>query len=129
MRRYNGKPMINSVNGKQESMDKIFPLVKKYGGVLVGLTLDENGIPETADGRVAVAEKIYQEAEKYGIDKKDIIVDPLCLTVSSDVSAPKVTLDSIKLIKERLVLKVSLGISNVSFGLPNRDFITSTFFA
>ena len=129
MRIYNGKPLVNSVNGKKESIDSVLPLVKKYGGCVIALTLDEKGIPTTAEGRFEIAERIVKEAEKYGIDKKDIIVDPLCLTVSSDVSAPKVTLDSIKLIKERLGLKVSLGISNVSFGLPNRDFITSTFFA
>ena len=129
MRIYNGKPLVNSVNGKKESIDSVLPLVKKYGGCVIALTLDEKGIPTTAEGRFEIAERIVKEAEKYGIDKKDIIVDPLCLTVSSDVSAPKVTLDSIKLIKERLGLKVSLGISNVSFGLPNRDFVTSTFFA
>ena len=129
MRIYNGKPLVNSVNGKKESIDSVLPLVKKYGGCVIALTLDEKGIPTTAEGRFEIAERIVKEAEKYGIDKKDIIVDPLCLTVSSDASAPKVTLDAIKLIKERLGLKVSLGISNVSFGLPNRDFVTSTFFA
>ena len=127
MRRYNGKPMINSVNGKQESMDKIFPLVKKYGGVLVGLTLDENGIPETADGRVAVAEKIYQEAEKYGIAKKDIIIDPLTLTVSTGSDNAKITLDAVRRIGENGG-KTVLGVSNVSFGLPERQNIKSVFY-
>ena len=127
MRRYNGKPMINSVNGKQESMDKIFPLVKKYGGVLVGLTLDENGIPETADGRVAVAEKIYQEAEKYGIAKKDIIIDPLTLTVSTGSDNAKITLDAVRRIGENGG-KTVLGVSNVSFGLPERQNINSVFY-
>ena len=129
MRIYNGKPLVNSVNGKRDSIDSVLPLVKKYGGCVIALTLDEKGIPSTAEGRFEIAERIVNEAIKYGIDKRDIIVDPLCLTVSSDASAPKVTLDSIRLIKDKLGVKVSLGISNVSFGLPNRDFITSTFFA
>lgn len=127
MRRYNGKPMINSVNGKQESMDKIFPLVKKYGGVLVGLTLDENGIPETAQGRIAIAEKIYSEAEKYGIAKKDIIIDPLTLTVSTGGDNAKITLDAVKGIKE-LGGNTVLGVSNISFGLPERQNINSVFY-
>ncbi len=128
MRIYNGKPLVNSVNGKEESMRCVFPLVKKYGGAVIALTLDENGIPATAKGRYDIAEKIVRRAEKEGIDKKDIIVDPLCLTVSSDKNAPSVTLDAIKLIKSGLGVKTSLGISNVSFGLPKRDFINSTFF-
>lgn len=129
MRIYNGKPLVNSVNGKQENMKKVFPIVKKYGGVLIALTLDENGIPDTARGRVEIARKIVNEAKKYGIDKKDIIVDPLCLTVSSDKYAPSVTLESIRLIKAELGVKTSLGISNVSFGLPQRDTVNSVFFA
>ena len=129
MRIYNGKPLVNSVNGKAESMESVLPLVAKYGGVVIALTLDENGIPNTSQGRYEIAKRIVEEAKKYGIDKRDIIVDPLCLTVSSDSLAPTVTLDSIKLIKEKLGVKVSLGISNVSFGLPSRDYINSTFFA
>ena len=129
LRVYNGKALINSVNGKKESMQAVFPLVKKYGGAVIALTLDENGIPETAEARYCIARKIVEEAEKFGIDRKDIIVDPLCLTVSSDKNAPSVTLDSMRLIKENLGVKVSLGISNVSFGLPKRDYVTSTFFA
>lgn len=127
MRRYNGKPMINSVNGKQDSMNKIFPLVKKYGGVLVGLTLDENGIPETAEGRIAVAEKIYNEAAKYGIAKKDIVIDPLTLTVSTGSDNAKITLDAVKGIHD-LDGKTVLGVSNVSFGLPERQNINSVFY-
>lgn len=127
MRRYNGKPMINSVNGKQESMDKIFPLVKKYGGVLVGLTLDEKGIPETAEGRIAIAEKIYKEAEKYGIAKKDIIIDPLTLTVSTGSENAKITLDAVNGIK-KLGGNTVLGVSNISFGLPERQNINSVFY-
>ncbi len=128
MRIYNGKPMINSVNGKKESMDSIFPLVKKYGGLVVALTLDENGIPDTAKGRIEIAEKIISEAEKYGISKKNLIFDTLAMTISADSEAAKVTLDSLEHIRRRLGCNTSLGISNVSFGLPMRDCINSTFF-
>ena len=128
LRVYNGKAMLNSVNGKQESMDSIFPLAAKYGGVVVCLTLDENGIPETAEGRYAIAERIVNEASKYGIPKSDLIFDPLAMTISSDRHAATVTLDAIRLMKQRLGVKCSLGISNVSFGLPNRDFVTAAFF-
>ncbi len=128
MRIYNGKPMINSVNGKDEVMEKVFPLVKKYGGVVVGLTLDENGIPETAEGRIKIAEKIYKTAEKYGIDKKDIVIDPLALTISSDKNSAKTTLEAVRRIKEDLGGNTILGVSNISFGLPCRDNINATFF-
>ncbi len=127
MRAYNGKPLVNSVNGKQESMDAILPLVKKYGGCVIALTIDENGIPDTAEGRCAIAEKIVRECEKYGIDKKEIIVDPLAMTVSSDDNSGKITLESVKLIKEKLGVKTSLGVSNISFGLPRRDEVNSIF--
>lgn len=127
MRIYNGKPLINSVNGKKESMDTILPLVQKYGGTLIALTIDEGGIPNTAEGRCDIAEKIMLECEKYGIDKKDIIVDPLAMTVSSDDKSGKITLDSVRLIKERLGLKTSLGVSNISFGLPDRGSINALF--
>ncbi|MBQ1995887.1 MAG: homocysteine S-methyltransferase family protein, partial [Clostridia bacterium] len=127
MRIYNGKPLVNSVNGKQEVMDEILPLVKKYGGVVIALTIDETGIPETAEGRKAIAEKILKECEKYGIDKKDIIVDPLAMAVSSDDNSAKITLDSVKLIKNELGLKTSLGVSNVSFGLPSRETLNAYF--
>ncbi len=128
MRIYNGKPLVNSVNGKEESMSQIFPLVKKYGGAVIALTIDENGIPETAEGRAKVAEKIMRRAEEYGISKKDIIVDPLALTVSSDQRGALVTMEAIRLIKE-MGLCTSLGVSNISFGLPCRDKINSAFFA
>lgn len=128
LRIYNGKPMINSVSGKQESMEAVFPLAAKYGGVIVCLTLDEQGIPETAEGRYEIAFKIAEKAKEYGISIDDLIFDPLALTISSDPHAAKVTLDSITLIKQRLNGKCILGVSNVSFGLPNRDFITSAFF-
>ena len=129
LRVYNGKALINSVNGKEESMNSVFPLVKKYGGVVVALTLDENGIPETVEGRLAIAEKIYKRAAEYGIEEKDIIVDVLTMSISTDTQAANVTLDAVAGIKERFHGKTILGVSNVSFGLPNRDFINATFFA
>ena len=128
LRSYNGKAMINSVNGKRESMEKIFPLVKKYGGLAVALTLDEGGIPERAEDRLKIARKILAEAEKYGIDKKDIIFDPLAMAVSADKNAANETLRAVRLIREELGCHTSLGVSNVSFGLPERDIINSTFF-
>lgn len=128
MRIYNGKPMVNSVNGKQESMDAIFPLVKKYGGVVVGLTLDEYGIPETAEGRVAIAGKIIEEAKKYGIDKKDIVIDVLTLTISSEPESARVTLDALRMVREQFGVRTVLGVSNISFGLPNRPIINSYFY-
>lgn len=128
LRRYNGKAMINSVNGKPESMASVFPLVKKYGGLVVALTLDENGIPATAEGRLAIARRILCEAEHYGISRNDIIFDPLALTVSADDRAAVETLRSIELISTELGCLTSLGVSNVSFGLPSRETVTSTFF-
>jgi len=129
LRRYNGKAMINSVNGKEESMNSVFPLVKKYGGLVVALTLDENGIPDNADGRVKIAQKILKTASKYGISKKDIIFDTLAMTISADTTSAKVTLEALRRIKKELGCHTSLGVSNVSFGLPSRDAINSTFFA
>ena len=129
LRRYNGKAMINSVNGKAESMAAIFPLVKKYGGVVVALTLDEKGIPDTVEERVEIAKRIIDTAEKYGISKKDLIFDTLAMTVSADNKAALVTLDALKVIKNELGCHTSLGVSNVSFGLPNRDAVNSIFFA
>ncbi len=129
LRRYNGKAMINSVSGKEDSMNSVFPLVQKYGGVVVALTLDENGIPASAEGRVAIAQKILSRARCYGIEKKDIIFDPLAMTVSADSSAARVTLAALKTIRQELGCHTSLGISNVSFGLPNRDAVNGTFFA
>lgn len=128
MRIYNGKPLINSVNGKAESMDAIFPLVKKYGGVVVALTLDEGGIPDTADGRIRVAEKIYRRAAQYGIDKKDILIDTLCMTISSDSQGALTTLEAVRRVRDELHGKTILGVSNVSFGLPQRENINAAFF-
>ena len=129
LRYYNGKAMINSVNGKLESMKAVFPLVKKYGGLVVALTLDENGIPETAEGRFQIAKKILNTAREYGIEKKDLIFDTLAMTISADNNAAVATLNSLKQIKEELGCHTSLGVSNVSFGLPNRDAVNGTFFA
>ncbi|MBQ7969200.1 MAG: homocysteine S-methyltransferase family protein [Clostridia bacterium] len=128
MRIYNGKPLINSVTGKAESMEKLFPLVRKYGGSIIALTMDEGGIPESAEERVAIAERIIKKASEYGIEQKDIIVDPLCLTISSDNSAAKTTLKAVKLLNEKGI-RTSLGVSNISFGLPNRENINTVFFA
>lgn len=129
LRCVNGKPMINSVNGKQESMDAVFPLAKKYGGLIVALTLDENGIPPSAQERLEIARRILAEAEKYGLKKKDFVFDPLALTVSADQSAARETLRAVRMIREDLGCHTSLGVSNVSFGLPCRDAVNSTFFA
>jgi 5-methyltetrahydrofolate--homocysteine methyltransferase len=128
LRLYNGKALVNSVCGKQESMDTVFPLVKKYGGTVIALTLDENGIPATAEGRVAIARKIIAEAEKYGIGKKDLVFDTLAMTVSADQNAPAVTLEAMARIKSELGCHTSLGVSNVSFGLPNREAVNGVFF-
>ncbi|MBO5782938.1 MAG: dihydropteroate synthase, partial [Clostridia bacterium] len=128
LRVYNGKAMINSVNGKAESMHAVFPLAKKYGGLIVALTLDESGIPDTAEGRLAVAQTIYQCANSYGIDKKDLIFDPLAMSVSSDPGAALVTLQSLKLLQDN-GFRTVLGVSNVSFGLPKRETVNATFFS
>ncbi len=129
LRRVNGKPLINSVNGKRESMQTIFPLVKRYGGVVIALTLDENGIPDTVEGRVAIARKILDTASEYGISKHDIVFDTLAMTVSADQKSAMVTLEALRRIREELGCYTSLGVSNVSFGLPVRDAVNSTFFA
>ena len=128
LRLYNGKPLINSVNGKQEVMKEIFPLVKKYGGMVVALALDESGIPETAEARIEVVEKLYKTAAEYGISDKDIIIDPLAMTVSANDQAGRATLATVKYVKEVRHGLSLLGISNVSFGLPLREHITSIFF-
>ena len=128
LRRYNGKPMVNSVSGKEESMAAVFPLVKKYGGLVVALTLDEGGIPTTAAGRVQVARKIIERAASYGISKKDLVFDTLAMTVSADPAAADVTLQALRQICQ-LGCHTSLGVSNISFGLPGRGAINGTFFA
>ena len=129
VRIYNGKPLINSVNGKDETMDAIFPIVKKYGACVIGLTIDENGIPSTAEGRLKVAKKIVERAAEYGIDKSDIIIDCLVLTASAQQSEVKETIRALQLVKSTLGVKTTLGVSNVSFGLPRRGILNRTFLA
>ncbi len=128
MRIYNGKPMINSVNGKREIMDGVFPLIQKYGGVVVGLTLDEDGIPATAKGRVEIAGKIIREAARYGIPKKDIVIDVLAMTISSDPAGARTTLEALEGVRQAYGVCTVLGVSNISFGLPARPVINANFF-
>lgn len=128
MRIYNGKPMLNSVNGKKKSMEDVFPLIQKYGGVVVGLTLDEEGIPATAQGRLDIAKKIVETAAGYGIQKKDIVIDVLAMTISSEEEGAIVTLEALRRVREELGVCTVLGVSNISFGLPNRGIINSNFF-
>jgi len=129
LRLYNGKPLLNSVNGKKESLDTILPLVKKYGAAVVALCLDDNGIPETVQGRVAIAEKIIARAAEYGIPKKDIIVDALTLTISTGADNARVTLDTVEHLRRKLGVHTVLGVSNVSFGLPGRESVNAAFFS
>lgn len=128
LRIYNGKPLINSTNGKEKSMREIFPLAKKYGGVVVCLCLDENGIPESAEGRIAIAEKMIKTAAEYGIDKKDLIIDALVMTISTDNQNAVETLRAVDYIKNTLGVNTVLGVSNISFGLPNREAINTAFY-
>ena len=128
LRCYNGKPLINSVNGKEESMRAVFPLVQKYGGAVVGLCLDENGIPPTAEGRLKIAKKIIDTAAEYGIHKNDIVIDGLTLTVSAEPNSANVTLETLRRVKSELGVCTTLGVSNISFGLPKREVINSVFY-
>lgn len=127
LRMYNGKAMVNSVNGKKEVMEAIFPLVAKYGGVVVGLALDEDGIPDSVEGRLAIAEKIYATAETYGIKRKDVVIDALTMTMSTDDHAAEITLETVRQIHKQGGRTV-LGVSNISFGLPHREVINSAFY-
>lgn len=129
LRVYNGKAMVNSVNGKEEVMDAIFPLVAKYGGFVVALTIDESGIPDTTEERIAIARKIINRAAQYGIKKSDLIFDPLCMTISADTSAALTTLNCVKILHDELNVHTSLGVSNVSFGLPKRNLVNGAMFA
>lgn len=128
LRIYNGKAMINSVNGKEKSMQEVFPLAKKYGGVVVCLCLDEEGIPTSAEGRIAIAEKIINKAKEYGIDKKDLVVDALTMTISTDKNNAVETLKAVDYIRNTLGVNTVLGVSNISFGLPNREAINTAFY-
>lgn len=127
LRIYNGKPIVNSVNGEDESLESILPLVKKYGASVVGLTLDKKGIPKTAEGRFAIAEKILKRALDYGIPKEDVFIDCLTLTASAEQDGVMETLNALNRVKNELGLRTVLGVSNISFGLPNRELITRTF--
>ncbi len=127
MRLYNGKPMVNSVNGKQESIETVFPLVRKYGGVLVALVLDEQGIPSTAEGRIAIARKIYEAADRYGVPREDIVIDGLAMTISSDSRSALVTLETLRRVRDELGGHSILGVSNISFGLPRREIVNAHF--
>lgn len=127
MRIYNGKALINSVSGKEESMKAVFPLIKKYGGVVIAVTLDESGIPASAAERVEIAKKIIARAKEYGIDEKDIVVDPLAMAVSSDSESANITLEAVKTL-HNMGIKTSLGVSNISFGLPSRADVNSVFY-
>lgn len=127
LRVYNGKPIVNSVNGEDKILDTLLPIIAKYGGAVIGLALDENGIPDTAEGRFAIAEKIMERAMFYGIPKEDIIIDCLTLTVSAEQKAAGETLKAMTMVREQLGLKNVLGVSNISFGLPNREIINKTF--
>lgn len=128
LRIYNGKAMVNSVSGKMDSMKKVFPLVKKYGGVVIGLTLDENGIPEDADGRIKIAEKIIRTAAEYGIKKKDLVIDALAMTISSEPEGAKVTLETLRRLRDDIGVNTVLGVSNISFGLPCRPIVNAAFY-
>ncbi len=128
LRYYNGKPMLNSVNGKKESMESVFPIAKKYGALLVCLCLDESGIPETVEGRLRVAEKIVQTAAAYGIPKKNLVMDALVLTISTGRDNANITLETLRRVRYEMGLHTVLGVSNISFGLPERSRINTAFF-
>ena len=129
LRLYNGKPMLNSVNGKAEVLESVLPIAKKYGAVVVGLTLDENGIPETAEGRLAIARRIAEACDRHGVPRRDLVIDPLCMTVSTDSENANVTLEAVAAVRREMGLHTVLGVSNVSFGLPQREEINAFFFA
>ena len=129
LRHVNGKPLVNSVNGKRESMDAVFPLVRKYGGTIVALCLDESGIPPTSEGRLAIAKRILGEGAKYGFAKSDFVFDALTLAVSSDPNAAIVTLETVRRLTDELGVNTVLGVSNVSFGLPNRPVLNNAMYA
>ena len=128
LRHYNGKPLVNSVNGKEESLSEVLPLVAKYGGAVVALTLDESGIPPTAEGRLAIARKIVERGAEYGLKPSDFVIDVLCLAVSAEPSSANVILEAMRLVRGELGCRTCLGVSNISFGLPARPFLNATFY-
>lgn len=122
-----GKPLVNSVNGEEASLQRVLPLVAEYGTAVIGLAMDEEGIPPTPESRLAVAKKIVDRAAEYGIPREDILIDCLALTVGADSKAGWVTLEAIRLVKEELGVNLALGASNVSFGLPDREVLNGAF--
>ncbi len=126
---YEGKALINSVNGEEASLARVLPLVKEYGAAVIGLTMDDNGIPATAEQRIAIAQKIVERAESLGIPREDVLIDCLALSVCTDASAALTTMQAIRGIREQLGVNMTLGASNVSFGLPDREAINSAFLA
>jgi len=125
----NGKPLVNSVNGEPASLDRVLPLVAEFGAAVIGLAMDEQGIPPTAEGRLAVARRIVERAEAMGIPRQDVVIDCLALTVGADSRAGLVTLDAIRMVREELGVNMTLGASNISFGLPERETINGVFLA
>lgn len=126
---YKGKPLINSVTGQADSLNRVLPLIKEYRAAVIGMTVDDEGIPNDVERRVAIAHKIVEQAEKLGIPREDVIIDCVTMTVGADVRSAVVTIESIRRIREELGVNITLGASNVSFGLPNRDLINSAFLA
>lgn len=128
LRHYNGKALVNSVNGKKESMDAVLPLIAKYGGAVVALTLDENGIPPTAEGRLAIARRILERGAEYGLKPSDFIIDVLCLAISADAGSANTILRALRMVREELGCRTCLGVSNISFGLPARPLLNASFY-
>ena len=128
MRHYNGKPLVNSVNGKEESLRAVLPIVARYGGVLVALTLDDDGIPPTAEGRVAIARKIVERGAEYGLKPSDFVIDVLCLAVSAEPASATVILEALRRVRDELGCRTCLGVSNISFGLPARPLLNAAFY-
>jgi len=126
---YKGKPLVNSVTGQEDTLRRILPLIKEYKAAVIGMTVDDDGIPNDVDRRVAIAHKIVERAEKLGIPREDIIIDCVTMTVGADARSALVTIETIRKVKDELGINVTLGASNVSFGLPNRDLINTTFLA
>jgi 5-methyltetrahydrofolate--homocysteine methyltransferase len=126
---YDGKALVNSVNGEERSLENVLPLVKEYKAAVIGLCMDDNGIPESPEERLAVAGKIIERAGKLGIEPADVVIDPLALTMGADSSAGRVALDTVRLVVEEFGVNITMGASNISFGMPDRKFINSTFIA
>lgn len=122
-----GKPLVNSVNGEEKSLEAVLPVVKEFGVSVIGLTMDDDGIPNDAETRVAIAERILERAAKLGISAEDVIIDPLVLTVGADSNAGSVTLKTIQMLREKFGVNINLGASNVSFGLPDRHTVNQAF--